>query len=50
MFVEGGDPLDVPVESLTVIPAFDPEHREGESLPCDFWLRERGGRGNLGEQ
>nr|XP_042128220.1 cilia- and flagella-associated protein 74 isoform X7 [Peromyscus maniculatus bairdii] len=28
MFVEGGDPLDVPVESLTVIPAFDPEHRE----------------------
>lgn len=42
MFVEGGDPLDVPVESLTVIPAFDPEHREGEPLPCDFWLRERG--------
>ncbi|XP_013359683.1 PREDICTED: cilia- and flagella-associated protein 74 isoform X5 [Chinchilla lanigera] len=30
MFVEGGDPLDVPVESLTVIPASDPEHREGE--------------------
>ncbi|KAM9686039.1 LOW QUALITY PROTEIN: cilia- and flagella-associated protein 74 [Trichechus inunguis] len=30
MFVEGGDPLDVPVESLTVIPAFDLEHREGE--------------------
>uniref|UniRef100_A0A8B9YP82 Cilia- and flagella-associated protein 74 n=1 Tax=Bos mutus grunniens TaxID=30521 RepID=A0A8B9YP82_BOSMU len=28
MFVEGGDPLDVPVESLTVIPAFDLEHRE----------------------
>ncbi|CAO2590254.1 Cilia- and flagella-associated protein 74, partial [Lemmus lemmus] len=28
MFVEGGDPLDVPVESLTVIPALDPEHRE----------------------
>uniref|UniRef100_A0A8C6W569 Cilia- and flagella-associated protein 74 n=1 Tax=Nannospalax galili TaxID=1026970 RepID=A0A8C6W569_NANGA len=28
MFVEGGDPLDVPVESLTVIPAFDPEHKE----------------------
>ncbi|XP_049733597.1 cilia- and flagella-associated protein 74 isoform X1 [Elephas maximus indicus] len=33
MFVEGGDPLDVPVESLTVIPALDPEHREGE--PCE---------------
>lgn len=30
MFVEGGDPLDVPVESLTMIPAFDLEHREGE--------------------
>ncbi|KAF5924749.1 hypothetical protein HPG69_016714 [Diceros bicornis minor] len=30
MFVEGGDPLDVPVESLTVIPALDPECREGE--------------------
>uniref|UniRef100_A0A8C3WLK7 Cilia and flagella associated protein 74 n=1 Tax=Catagonus wagneri TaxID=51154 RepID=A0A8C3WLK7_9CETA len=30
MFVEGGDPLDVPVESLTVIPALDPERREGE--------------------
>ncbi|XP_042852208.1 cilia- and flagella-associated protein 74 isoform X1 [Panthera tigris] len=29
MFVEGGDPLDVPVESLTVIPTYDPEHREG---------------------
>ncbi|XP_045155164.1 cilia- and flagella-associated protein 74 [Echinops telfairi] len=29
MFVEGGDPLDVPVESLAVIPAFDQEHREG---------------------
>lgn len=28
MFVEGGDPLDVPVESLTVIPALDTEHRE----------------------
>nr|XP_021511218.1 cilia- and flagella-associated protein 74 isoform X1 [Meriones unguiculatus] len=28
MFVEGGDPLDVPVESLTVIPTLDPEHRE----------------------
>ncbi|XP_030182559.1 cilia- and flagella-associated protein 74 [Lynx canadensis] len=28
MFVEGGDPLDVPVESLTVIPTCDPEHRE----------------------
>ncbi|XP_042637533.1 cilia- and flagella-associated protein 74 [Orycteropus afer afer] len=28
MFVEGGDPLDVPVESLTMIPAFDQEHRE----------------------
>nr|XP_020729404.1 cilia- and flagella-associated protein 74 isoform X1 [Odocoileus virginianus texanus] len=28
MFVEGGDPLDVPVESLTMIPAFDLEHRE----------------------
>ncbi|CAH7448717.1 Cfap74 [Phodopus roborovskii] len=28
MFVEGGDPLDVPVESLTVIPALDPEHRD----------------------
>ncbi|XP_075413892.1 cilia- and flagella-associated protein 74 [Tenrec ecaudatus] len=31
MFVEGGDPLDVPVESLAVIPAFDLEHREGET-------------------
>lgn len=30
MFVEGGDPVDVPVESLAVIPAFDPERREGE--------------------
>lgn len=30
MFVEGGDPLDVPVESLTVIPALDAEHREGK--------------------
>ncbi|XP_006161420.1 cilia- and flagella-associated protein 74 [Tupaia chinensis] len=28
MFVEGGDPLDVPVESLTTIPVLDPEHRE----------------------
>lgn len=28
MFVEGGDPLDVPVESLAVVPAFDAEHRE----------------------
>ncbi|KFO31768.1 Putative protein KIAA1751 like protein [Fukomys damarensis] len=28
MFVEGGDPLDVPVESLTMIPASDTEHRE----------------------
>ncbi|EAW56141.1 hCG2040616, partial [Homo sapiens] len=28
MFVEGGDPLDVPVESLTAIPVFDPRHRE----------------------
>ncbi|XP_072831702.1 cilia- and flagella-associated protein 74 isoform X3 [Vicugna pacos] len=28
MFVEGGDPLDVPVESLTVIPTSDPERRE----------------------
>ncbi|XP_027438163.2 cilia- and flagella-associated protein 74 isoform X3 [Zalophus californianus] len=28
MFVEGGDPLDVPVESLTVIPTYDPERRE----------------------
>lgn len=32
MFVEGGDPLDVPVESLTVIPSSDLERREGE--PC----------------
>nr|XP_048272770.1 cilia- and flagella-associated protein 74 isoform X3 [Myodes glareolus] len=31
MFVEGGDPLDVPVESLTVIPALDAEHREARS-------------------
>ncbi|XP_059542244.1 cilia- and flagella-associated protein 74-like [Myotis daubentonii] len=31
MFVEGGDPLDVPVESLTTIPtAASPERREGE--------------------
>ncbi|KAM4872900.1 cilia- and flagella-associated protein 74 [Thomomys bottae] len=28
MFVEGGDPLDVPVESLTVMGSSDPEHRE----------------------
>ncbi|XP_076966108.1 cilia- and flagella-associated protein 74 [Callospermophilus lateralis] len=28
MFVEGGDPLDVPVESLTVTSALAPEHRE----------------------
>ncbi|XP_045659410.1 cilia- and flagella-associated protein 74 [Ursus americanus] len=28
MFVEGGDPLDVPVESLTAIPTCDPERRE----------------------
>ncbi|XP_023981408.1 cilia- and flagella-associated protein 74 [Physeter macrocephalus] len=33
MFVEGGDPLDVPVESLTVIPAFDPERRRGDPQP-----------------
>ncbi|XP_054439712.1 cilia- and flagella-associated protein 74 [Pteronotus mesoamericanus] len=33
MFVEGGDPLDVPVESLTGIPAWDPERREGEPQP-----------------
>ncbi|XP_006871837.1 PREDICTED: uncharacterized protein C1orf222-like [Chrysochloris asiatica] len=33
MFVEGGDPLDVPVESLIVIPAFDPEHREARPSP-----------------
>ncbi|XP_014639290.1 PREDICTED: cilia- and flagella-associated protein 74 [Ceratotherium simum simum] len=33
MFVEGGDPLDVPVESLTMIPTLDPECREeGEEL------------------
>lgn len=50
MFVEGGDPLDVPVESLTVIPALDAEHREGKPPQCDFWLRERGDRDNLGEQ
>lgn len=50
MFVEGGDALDVPVESLTVIPAFDPEHREGEPPLCDFWLREGEGRANLMEQ
>ncbi|XP_047406288.1 cilia- and flagella-associated protein 74 isoform X3 [Sciurus carolinensis] len=28
MFVEGGDPLDVPVESLAAISAVGPEHRE----------------------
>ncbi|XP_024616090.1 cilia- and flagella-associated protein 74 [Neophocaena asiaeorientalis asiaeorientalis] len=33
MFVEGGDPLDVPVESLTVIPALDPERTEGDPQP-----------------
>ncbi|XP_062049239.1 LOW QUALITY PROTEIN: cilia- and flagella-associated protein 74 [Lepus europaeus] len=33
MFVEGGDPLDVPVESLAVVPALDAEHREGDSQP-----------------
>ncbi|KAM5320183.1 cilia- and flagella-associated protein 74 isoform 2-T2 [Glossophaga mutica] len=33
MFVEGGDPLDVPVESLTGIPASDPEHREETEEP-----------------
>lgn len=32
MFVEGGDPLDVPVESLTTIPSSSPERREGEPL------------------
>ncbi|GAB1289330.1 Cilia- and flagella-associated protein 74 [Apodemus speciosus] len=32
MFVEGGDPLDVPVESLAVITAFDPEHKEAEEI------------------
>lgn len=32
MFVEGGDPLDVPIESLAMVPASDPEHREGECL------------------
>lgn len=47
MFVEGGDPLDVPVESLAVITAFDPEHKEGEHPLCDFWPGERGGRGKL---
>lgn len=47
MFVEGGDPLDVPVESLAVVTAFDPEHKEGEPPPCDVWLGERGGRDNL---
>lgn len=45
MFVEGSDPLDVPVESLAVTTAFDPEHKEGEPPPCDFWLGEREGRG-----
>nr|XP_010348640.2 cilia- and flagella-associated protein 74 isoform X1 [Saimiri boliviensis boliviensis]XP_039330534.1 cilia- and flagella-associated protein 74 isoform X1 [Saimiri boliviensis boliviensis] len=33
MFVEGGDPLDVPVESLTAIPILDPKHREASSRP-----------------
>ncbi|KAF6107975.1 cilia and flagella associated protein 74 [Phyllostomus discolor] len=33
MFVEGGDPLDVPVESLTGIPAADLEHREDAEEP-----------------
>ncbi|TKC42926.1 hypothetical protein EI555_019455, partial [Monodon monoceros] len=33
MFVEGGDPLDVPVESLTVIPALHPERTEGPPSP-----------------
>ncbi|XP_077009477.1 cilia- and flagella-associated protein 74-like isoform X2 [Tamandua tetradactyla] len=33
MFVEGGDPLDVPVESLTVTPTFDWEHREEVEEP-----------------
>nr|XP_058896087.1 cilia- and flagella-associated protein 74 [Kogia breviceps] len=33
MFVEGGDPLDVPVESLTATPASDPEHRQGDPQP-----------------
>lgn len=35
MFVEGGDPLDVPVESLTAISAWDLERREGE--PSEEW-------------
>lgn len=30
MFVEGGDPLDVPVESLTMTPTLALERREGE--------------------
>ncbi|XP_008582098.1 PREDICTED: uncharacterized protein KIAA1751 [Galeopterus variegatus] len=34
MFVEGGDPLDVPVESLAVTPAVDSEHREASSRPA----------------
>ncbi|XP_061043163.1 cilia- and flagella-associated protein 74 [Eubalaena glacialis] len=33
MFVEGGDPLDVPVESLTVMPACEPQRREGDPQP-----------------
>ncbi|XP_047406307.1 cilia- and flagella-associated protein 74 isoform X5 [Sciurus carolinensis] len=33
MFVEGGDPLDVPVESLAAISAVGPEHREGSPSP-----------------
>lgn len=40
MFVEGGDPLDVPVESLTVIPTCDPEHREG--VFSEVWEPPRG--------
>ncbi|XP_053433112.1 cilia- and flagella-associated protein 74 [Nycticebus coucang] len=39
MFVEGGDTLDVPVESLTVVPMFDPEHREGPPSPEGEELR-----------
>ncbi|KAK2105639.1 hypothetical protein P7K49_015153 [Saguinus oedipus] len=34
MFVEGGDPLDVPVESLTAIPIFEPKHREEFRSPA----------------
>nr|XP_038967308.1 cilia- and flagella-associated protein 74 isoform X6 [Rattus norvegicus] len=36
MFVEGSDPLDVPVESLAVITAFDPEHKE-VLMPHRLW-------------